>query len=442
MKHPFQVQHHSRCLSKISAFTLTDLLLAAAITGVTIVISGLGLSSIISSSMAVTERAERQDELNRALDFIAAEIRESDEINRNIDISTFLDSDAVVFQNALAIAPIKPASVNEILGLKITRDDPAGTKMGKVVYFVGEPNSDDILRGPQVVYRWGPKFEPDGQYVATLESTANYQIMPLMDSLHNDISDAAAGLVVPDCGAWTPAIDDPAIAKDLGFYACISPNKKAASLLKVGQVNKVLAQPEPMSESRQVYARASDSSIPASLGVGGGCISGCGGGGPKPLLQKSKLTFELMGGEIACNGTPVDTEVEAILTKPDKSQERITLNKNEPITRIVPKDTVVHFIAQRDPNNPCGPFKVNSSHDTGTQVISLDNGQSIPFYTPYKGQQKIEDFLTNNYLDGNLVKIKDNQKVFLFELGDSYQDTPGPGYDLQDAVVLAEVEPL
>ncbi len=454
-------------LSGSSAFTLTELLVAALLTSSALMMSGIGLSAVISSSASVNESAERQDELNRALDFIAAEIREARTINQgNAPTNNFLDS--------VDPSEVNEASVRPILWLNMGEDE--------IVYYSAEPhNPSGPWQGDKVVYRWGPKFDSDGR-----QDNDDYEHHVLVDSLSSDQA-------VTTCpNAWTRSPEAPDEAQALGFYACIEPEtKRVANLFQVGQVNRSPSLSKPLLKERQVFSRASiisDSLNGSSLfpddGLSGGEGSDPGNGSltfldpddeelrendplpPSPdgfeVLQDSNITFEPKGGEITCGDVDVATltyvefnlpegsslnpsveRVEGSGTSPQESvidgRPVLLANTGSTIIRNIPSGTFVNFQAARGANN-CGSYTVNTREHTGSQIIALNDGERLPYYTPHRNQRTIESFLVD-ILNGDQVSIGSNQKVFLFEIGEDFSDSPTSAYDFQDIVLLADVRP-
>jgi len=67
--------------NKSSGFTLVELLVAIAITGIVISVAGFGLVNILQANKKAEATTERRIDLNRALDYIADDIRESSSIS-------------------------------------------------------------------------------------------------------------------------------------------------------------------------------------------------------------------------------------------------------------------------------------------------------------------------------------------------------------------------
>lgn len=72
----------SRSCTSSSGFTLVELLVAIAITGIVITASGFGLVNILQANKRAEAQTERRIDLNRALDFIADDIREAQSVSK------------------------------------------------------------------------------------------------------------------------------------------------------------------------------------------------------------------------------------------------------------------------------------------------------------------------------------------------------------------------
>ena len=448
MNHPSQFLHRFRGPSQSLGFTLTELLLAAAIISSAVAVSGIGLTAIMSSSTSVNEGNERQDELNRALDFISAEIREAKKIN---DSST--DPVASIPTNP----KVKAGTIEPILWL-----DTGSTN--NIFYYLAEPaDSNTFWRGNKVVYRWGPEFDENGTYKGR-ESHA-----VLIDSLRNETDSDAIS-----CPAsWDKF---PETATNVGFYACVEENNRVANLFQVGQVNQVLEKSKPMLRERQVYSRSLDTLSssaplpqppPCSVASGPSCstppppcpvVSGpsCSTPPPPPTgnpleitssgyivtRDLEELSLQHMGGDITCGsgGPEVPTLVTVLFERPNGQTFSADILVGSITRTDVPRGTQVRFRAKRDAVEDCGEYSVDSRFDLGTQILALDNEQSIPYYQPFDDQNKIDTFLSS-HLNNDKISIGENQKIFLFELGEAYSSQPTSAYDFQDLVLMADMIP-
>lgn len=428
-----QFQRCFRSQSPSLGFTLTEILVSTFIVSSAIAVSGIGLSAIIASSQSVNEGNERQDELNRALDFISAEIREAQTINdSSLDPATLIPANPNV----------KPGSIEPIIWLNMA-------KTSNVFYYLAKPaDSRSFWQGEKVVYRWGPEFDEKGQY----KTTRGHSV--LIDSLQNETDSTSI-----NCPSlWNKY---PNAATNIGFYACVDDSNRVASLFQVGQINQVLEKTKPMLQERQIYSRSLDTltslngfTAPTSPCSGPSCSA------PTPPNQTNPLTatsngyvvmeelteFRLnhMGGAITCGkgGKTIPTVVTVLFERPNGTTFSTELTQGSITRRDVPRGTKVSFSAKRQPTGNCREYSVDSRFDLGTQIRALENGQSIPYYQPFDNQNKIDQFLSNYLVDnGKKVAIGQNQRVFLFEVGEAYSSNPSSAYDFQDIVLMADMSP-
>jgi prepilin-type N-terminal cleavage/methylation domain-containing protein len=435
MINPSQLQRHFKGPTPSQGFTLIELLLSAALVSSAAVIGGMGLTSIITSSTAVNEESERHDELNRALDFITAEIRNA------TSVSADPPPPSAAFSTATPPATIKADTIQPILSLKTD----AGND---IVYYVAElaSSQDSLWRGPKVIYRWH-EFTDDGLRI-TNEALKHHI---LIDSLDNEAQTQNA--ITCPSGLKGAALSKSTIQK-LGFYACVDNANKMASLFQIGRVDKALEKTESMFKRTQAYSRATETlnRTPIIPGIPTPPSPGGREAGP-PLVPTSGgyevkwdlAEFELShrGGAITCGvrGPTIPTVATVVFDRPDNTTTTLELNVgNVVVARDIPKGTKVSFTASRQPIGNCGAYTVNTNFHTNTQIIALGNGAAIPLYDPYEDQDKIGTFLANHIVEDK-ISIADNQQVFLFELGEPYSSNPGPAYDFQDLVLLADLTP-
>lgn len=127
-----------------SGFTLTELLAAIAITGILVAGSSVGLNAILQKNAENEEEILQRQNANRALDFIAEEIKSAQQI----------DADATNATNFTRNC--SDSDVECILVLDVP-DIPE-----RIIYFT--ESASDPWEGPRVIRRWGPDFCSYGGY--------------------------------------------------------------------------------------------------------------------------------------------------------------------------------------------------------------------------------------------------------------------------------------
>lgn len=416
-----------------SGFTLTELMIAAFISISVVAFGGWGVATIISSSKTNESQNERRGELNRALDFIAAEVRES--VNINSDIGSPVPTEFASSLNATS-EEVNKDSIQEILRLQVPG------LSSPVIYYIASPSAANLTwRGPKVVYRWGPAFDSAGHYDVKA-ATSTWTHAPLIDALENNDSTETCPT------GWKSAPESGAT----GFYACIDPSNKIAQLHSIGRVNKVLDATAPYPASSQAFARTAVLPPPPSS-------SGSGGGGSITLPTASTTTMKILGSAIQCGPgvPPMNTQlvVDKVQNGQTASSTTLTVDPNPPYPTIPsydnePAGTSFNFTGSvpaqsQNPNNTCNAEKkvgsVNSL-DNPAQVRILRNGDTVPTVAGFAGSLSAKKYVSE-YLDSTQTKIQlpTNQYIILFELGVK-DDTTSDAFDLQDLVVLATVNPV
>lgn len=406
-------------------FTLPELLVAAVISLGVVAIGGFGLVSILRSSQVANAQNERRVELNRSLDFMAAEVRHADRILLDADNEPVPPG----FNTSL------PSGAELVLSLKM----PAFTDVQQSVVYYTAPSPNNLWLGPKVVYRWGPKHNSDGTY-SDPSDLANWSHEPLIDS----IQDNNASPNCPDTD-WTAN-------GDLGFGACVDSTGKMAKLFHAGVYNTPLQGSDLYTANTTVATRNSriftvtgnPPGSPPSSPPSGPPNSPPGDTPTVTVLEQATMDIRVLGSEITCGvgGPPIGTSAAYKLTLGQQSSQS-ALSTVAPLgfqTNIsVAPGTELATDGASTTGGSCSPNISASSDSNSNRVLTLRNGDSVPDYTPYGNQLPIST-ITQGYIDTNQrVSIADNQVIFLFELGSG---SPGDAsYDFQDIVIIATITP-
>jgi prepilin-type N-terminal cleavage/methylation domain-containing protein len=125
--------------SKVTGFTLVELLIAMAITGVIITVGGSGLVIILNYNRQAEVKTDLRIELNRALDFMADDLRESNNISTSMPASW--------------TGWTVPAGYSGVLFVTKSPGTPGGSQ---VAYYLREKlpgATSPVWQGPQIIYR-------------------------------------------------------------------------------------------------------------------------------------------------------------------------------------------------------------------------------------------------------------------------------------------------
>jgi hypothetical protein len=427
-----------KCFAKATSlklptgFTLPELLIAAFLTMTVVMLGGWAMANIISYSKTSSSKSDRRIELNRALDFIASEVREASAIN--------IDPQSTEFSPAAT--EIDPASVQNVLVLNL-QELPR-----PVIYYLAAPASTNkTWRGPKVVYRWGPTFSTSGQYGSDKTTPTTWTHQPLIDALESTTS-------VANCDTgWTTA---PAVSPS-GFYACISPTHRIAKLFQKGKISKVLGGSEPYLLQTQALTRSSTSVFAIKPATSGG-------GSQIVLTNPSNVSIQMLGSDLRCGegGTPMKTIAQVNVTVPGgvpsaqaKTVDPVTLAPDF-IYNSQPIGTTFDFTGkvlpqsgfpEENPHNICSAESISGSNGfnsltSSNQVKILKDGDTVPSVSAFGNGESVKRYL-QDYIDstGRVVRLPNPQfqSIILFELG--ITDTTNAAYDLQDLVLLATVNP-
>lgn len=209
---------------EMSGFTLVELLVAVAITGIVATGVGFGLVSILQANRKAEAQTTMRMDLNRSLDFIADEIRSARRVNTTTNSATTASAAVTASNTALTFNPGlgSTGTISLYLEIPITENIPTTCPAGgpnagstppspssydRVIYDI-RSNSSTWL-GPRVIYRYGRTPRADGTINPCSTPVAS---QALVDS-------------VADTGT-APTCNSPAVLSGAeGFYACVDGRK-------------------------------------------------------------------------------------------------------------------------------------------------------------------------------------------------------------------------
>ncbi len=223
-----------------AGFTLPELLISAGLMSVVIMAGGAGVVNLMTNQINVTAEIEGRLEIDQALNLIGDEIRQA------ISIEQYIDSTQLA-----RVSPnfTLPTGVNgkPVLLLNLPQAQE------KIIYFVADKPADAPWSGPQLIYRWGPAIDTNGQY-SNLNDPTQWKINPLVDQIDNapleDSWTCANGTLTPSTGAT-------------GFYACVQ-DGKIAQLYLNGKIHQSKGETALYQAVTEVFARARETNLDAS----------------------------------------------------------------------------------------------------------------------------------------------------------------------------------
>jgi prepilin-type N-terminal cleavage/methylation domain-containing protein len=216
-----------------TGFTLTELLVASAITSVVLLLAGSGLVTLLTADQAAEQRQNRKQELNRALAFIGDDIRAAQRINQDA-------SGTVALSLEIPIPTSKPP------------DTCTPPPFDHVTYEV-RPKNSQLWRGPYILYRHGRIPGLDGSISPCSKSDPSKPSQPknvvLVDGLLNENPS-----IKPSCG---PTLGSSAVLSGIGgFYTCVTGGQVALILRGDGS---------PQSGASQGNSPSMDDIVPVTL---------------------------------------------------------------------------------------------------------------------------------------------------------------------------------
>jgi prepilin-type N-terminal cleavage/methylation domain-containing protein len=233
------ISYRDRLLNE-AGFTLAELLVALAITGIVIGLTGSGLYALMKADRRSQIETTDRLELERALAFMTDEIKMSRQITADTSSSLINPINFIPVPGHLSIQPIL-----------VLRPAPSSGLTNPIVYYVAELPNSSVWLGPRVIYRWGPTLLQNGNYSdgngrdltrLPLGSSVEYYNEVLVDGI-SAVATAEAAIACES--SYSNAA--PVVAARLGFYACIAPDKKSVKLW-------ISKQPNPAATARSINA--------------------------------------------------------------------------------------------------------------------------------------------------------------------------------------------
>jgi prepilin-type N-terminal cleavage/methylation domain-containing protein len=222
-----------------TGFTLLELIVALALTGITITLTGSGLLAIMNANQRHQREISDRLELEQSLAFMTDEIKMSSQIDINPLGNNLLNftNPALFFQPAKSVTNIEPILV-------LTPGTGTGLTQ-PIVYYLATPPKTSIWHGPQVIYRWGPTLMQDGSYSngngkslteLSPAKIAENGVEYFNEALIDGISDRAPAQLtdlptdaIMECNDET-ALAIPVASQRKGFYLCVERSGKAVKI--------------------------------------------------------------------------------------------------------------------------------------------------------------------------------------------------------------------
>lgn len=219
-----------------AGWTLAELMIAAAMTLVVVMVAGFGLIVTLRENKVANATGQMQYDLNRATEFISEEIRSAKTIEPRLtedDLKAF----APTFWDKYG------TTKTPVLALKIDG------LYERVVYYVDEVADDDIWKGPGVIRRFGPAFDESGEHKNDQKrNPSKWKSLALIDMMTIELEDDQK-----QCQNLPPNVqdtDDEYIARDdelnewyrlpqakadvRGFFVCVREDKQLAQVNVIG----------------------------------------------------------------------------------------------------------------------------------------------------------------------------------------------------------------
>jgi len=221
-----------------AGFTITEVLLAALMMLIAVLVAGIGLINLLRTNYRANADSEIRNNLNRTLEFVSDEVRRA----------------RIIAQTEAAIKTTQVPGWKEIpkarAVLAFQIPDPSNPVAlnplpNQIVYYTSAPkDTKDSWTGPQVLWRYGPNLDANGNYI-TPDKINTWNLSPVTDMLAEDA-------VNPSCPEDFNKISDP----PQGFFACVHKKGNQVILNANAQVKMTTNDEVEYSVNTRVFTRA------------------------------------------------------------------------------------------------------------------------------------------------------------------------------------------
>ena len=220
-----------------AGFTITEVLLAGLMMLIAVLVAGNGLINLLRSNYRANADSEIRNNLNRTLEFVTDEVRRA---------SRIADSQAEIMADQVPEEAQTPGA-RVVLAFQIPNPNDLNP-LPQIVYYTADPQDENSLTGPRVLWRYGPELDESGNYT-TPEDIDSWQHSPVTDML------LAPTANNPDCPAGFTLIVAPGTTVD-GFFACVHEDGDQVILNANAQVQMTTRDEVEYSVSTRVFPRA------------------------------------------------------------------------------------------------------------------------------------------------------------------------------------------
>lgn len=282
-----------KTLSPSAGFTLTEVLVAAMLTTIVMMIAGMGLVNMLRSNYKANAASEIRNNIDRTIEFVSDEVRRAEFIADDLSKVDSTAKDAIEAKGGKVVLAVRlPEYQDQIIYY---------TKAAAAPWF-----------GPRVLYRFGPplatngEFEKDDTYKNAdgKYTAANWTHSPLIDMLvgedqvtdkdcdpyrnnekpdNNRTNDPAGWKMLPQEST------DPSMMEKLdGFFVCVKGQLvmlRLNSTVPLTTKEKLTYNVDTTVYGRSALAGSTTTPVYVPTGSGGTGGSGSPGGSEKPPFE-------------------------------------------------------------------------------------------------------------------------------------------------------------
>jgi type II secretory pathway pseudopilin PulG len=363
-----------------AGFTITEVLLAALMMLIAVLVAGIGLINLLRSNYRANADSEIRNNLNRTLEFVSDEVRRA---------RIIAQTEAAIVTTKVSEA--RAAGSRAVLAFQIPNpDNPGEILPNQIVYYTKSP--ENSLTGLRVLWRFGPNLDANGNYI-TPDKIDTWIRSPVTDML-------AAAAVDPNCPTNFNRIAVSPTSSVDGFFACVGEGGNQVILNANAQVKMTTNEEVRYSVSTRVFTRACQTFCLTSPTSPGYSMQSGAGGDP--------LTLPILS-------VPATVKAELI------NRDPCTFSKSDPKCGVVTApDTDLYA------QEPEGDFDSAVDAAVGDAIVVYVEGFRNVYEDP--GQQTVDVYTSDTGLpsDIKISPFTNNQILFVF----TTKKTPSTSYQI------------
>ena len=252
----------------------------------------------------------------------------------------------------------------------------------RIIYYLEDSSGN--WQGPQVLYRWGPPLDANGNY-----TNGNWPAEALIDGIDDTV------VTVDPCSGdtLTPTLAD----SPSGFYACINGTQTAAQIFLTGGIDTdtIAGNDSTYTAQTRAVARAKNVTVAAPAIVAG-----------------TPITFRSLEADYICNPSGASPTIWTMRTDFDNSayDPNVTYDPNNPTASSTTSGMNQANQWIHEPGRQAQPINIDSNEDLIIHSIPVEATGCANGSSGNEGvsrNENLSDFVSTGYTVSHTIQFKE-----------------------------------